>query len=197
MGITPSPLGPRIVVDIDDTICHRLPRWMQMSGLFWVCWPQAGAAQVLGELHRRYGIVYVTTRNLLRAGETCRWLRRHGFPLEEGGIFFRWPPGRGYGGYKEAVITRLKAAGMPLAVGLGDRRSDARAYHAAGLRAILLTNRDVGDIPVLRAASWAEVPALVEEAIAAAGSEPAAPLTPTDPSSPDTRPASAAGPPAG
>ncbi len=156
------PPGPRIVVDIDDTICHRLPRWLQISGLFWVCWPMPGAAQVLRELHRRYGIVYVTARNLLRAGETRRWLRRHGFPVEEVAIFFRWPPGRGYAGYKEAIITRLKAEGMPLAIGLGDRRSDARAYHAAGLRTILLGNREAGEIPVYRASTWAEVPPLVE-----------------------------------
>jgi hypothetical protein len=166
MAVNGPPGRPRIVVDIDDTICHRLPPWLQVCGLFWVCWPMKGAAQVLRELHCRYGIVYVTARNLWRAGETCRWLRRHGFPLEEeGGIHFRWPPGRGFRGYKKAVIARLKAAGLPLAVGLGDRRSDAEAYHAAGLRTILLGHRDAGDIPVLRAATWEEVPALVEEAI--------------------------------
>lgn len=165
MAVNGLPLRPRIVVDIDDTICHRLPGWLQMCGLFWVYWPMAGAAEVLQELHRRYGIVYVTARSLWRAGETCRWLRRHGFPLEEDGIYFRWPPGRRYGGYKKATIARLKAAGMPLAVGLGDRRSDAEAYHAAGLRTILLGRREVGDIPVLRAAAWEEVLALVEEAI--------------------------------
>jgi hypothetical protein len=153
----------RIVVDIDDTLCHRLPRWARLWGLFWVCWPMEGAAEALRELHRRYGIVYVTARNRLRAGETRRWLRRHGFPVDDAGIYFRWPPGRGYAGYKEAVIARLKADGLPLAVGLGDHRSDAQAYHAAGLHTLLLTDEDVGDLPVRRASTWAAVPALVEE----------------------------------
>ena len=159
----------RIVVDIDDTICHRLPRWAQMCGLFWVCRPMPDAAAVLHELHRQYGMVYVTARHRYREGETRRWLRRHGFPLEGVDVFLRWPPGRSYAGYKETLIARLKEDGWPLAVGLGDCRSDAQAYHANDLHTILLTNQDVGDIAVRRAASWNEVPVLVGEALAEPG----------------------------
>lgn len=161
---TKGPLRPRIVVDIDDTICHRWPlnRQGRPFAVSLVVGPMDGAAECLRELHEHYGILYVTARNSLRGTTTRRWLQRHGFPCAGVEMYFRPCPFIPSSRFKERTIARLRIErGYPLRVGLGDSPGDARAYQANGLHTILIGEADVGDLPVHRVATWAEVPVRV------------------------------------
>jgi len=158
----PLAAAPSIVVDIDDTICYRLPRWLRCIGWFWICRPMPGAADVLGHLHRRYGITYVTARNRYRTRETKWWLRRNGFPVDNVPFRFRTHLWQNYRSFKQQAIRGLQKAGAPLRLGIGDRRSDAEAYQSCGLHVILMTDHQCGTVPVHRAKGWHEIPDLVE-----------------------------------
>lgn len=80
----------------------------------------------------RYPIVYVTARGDVFIEVTRKWLERHGFPRGlmrlSNGAFAR--PGKRAIEYKTAV---LKSLPIPIAAGIGNRKSDITAYSNIGL----------------------------------------------------------------
>lgn len=81
-----------------------------------------------------YPIVYTTARGDVLSGVTRAWLERHGFPRGPlrlaKGLFAR--PGSSAIAYK---TNTLKALTVPIALGIGNRKSDITAYTAVGLAA--------------------------------------------------------------
>ncbi len=129
-----APKGSAIVVtDVDGTIS-----WSENSIIKNVVSrasdighrPNAPAA--FGKLP--YPIVYVTARGDVFMDVTRRWLERHGFPRGmlrlSTGLFAR--PGDKAIEYKTSV---LKSLPVPIAAGIGNRKSDITAYSGIGLAA--------------------------------------------------------------
>jgi phosphoglycolate phosphatase-like HAD superfamily hydrolase len=83
----------------------------------------------------------VTGRKRYLKEKTKRWLRMKGFPPAP--VFFA--PGfrsfLSHERFKFELIRRLKASWPNITIGIGDRNSDARAYLANGLRAIIIRGK--------------------------------------------------------
>ncbi|HEY5948502.1 MAG TPA: hypothetical protein VIV40_23555 [Kofleriaceae bacterium] len=81
-----------------------------------------------------YPIVYTTARGDVFLDITRKWLERHGFPRGllrlSKGMFAK--PGESAIAYKTKV---LKSITVPIAAGIGNRKSDITAYSAIGLDA--------------------------------------------------------------
>lgn len=129
-----APRGaPVVVTDVDGTIS-----WSENSVISNVVSRSAdighrpNAPEALSKLP--YPIVYVTARGDVFMNITRKWLERHGFPRGllrlSNGLFAR--PGERAIEYKTAT---LKALGVPIAAGIGNRKSDITAYTAIGLAA--------------------------------------------------------------
>lgn len=96
-----------------------------------------GAAQVWQGARGRYSPVYLTSRGRVFTESTRRWLAERGFPagpvrLAPSLLTF---PGDATVDYKAGALGDIKAAGLGLGVGVGNRKSDIQAYGRAGLPA--------------------------------------------------------------
>lgn len=100
--------------------------------------PLDDAVDVTRALAQRYDLIVVTGRKAYFWRKTKRWLEQNGFPRAP--IYFSSFLGRPFGHeqFKTQLIRELKCAWTNITIGVGDRDSDARAYLANGLRAILL-----------------------------------------------------------
>lgn len=100
--------------------------------------PMAGSADVLREIAKTYGIVYLTHRPEYFGPKSKAWLIDHGYPrapvlLSTVSEFIQ-----GSGAYKTQVLNRLSRTFSKVALGIGDKFSDVRAYHSRGMRAFLV-----------------------------------------------------------
>jgi hypothetical protein len=124
--------GTKVVVtDVDGTIS-----WSENSIIKQVLdrdrdiATRPNAPKALGSL--QYPIVYTTARGDVFIGITRKWLERHGFPrgmlrLSKGAFA---KPGAAAIEYKTKT---LKALSVPIAAGIGNRKSDITAYTNIGL----------------------------------------------------------------
>jgi phosphatidate phosphatase PAH1 len=127
-----APRGANVVVtDVDGTIS-----WSENSIVKQAVKrstdvkPRPNAPAALSQLS--YPIVYVTARGDVFINLTRRWLESHGFPrgllrLSQGAFA---KPGASAIAYKTET---LKALGIPIAAGIGNRKSDITAYTRIGL----------------------------------------------------------------
>jgi phosphatidate phosphatase PAH1 len=127
-----APRGTKVVVtDVDGTIS-----WSENSIIKQVLdrdrdiKTRPNAPKALGSLP--YPIIYTTARGDVFIGITRRWLDRHGFPrglLRLSKSAFA-KPGSSAIQYKTRT---LKAITIPIAAGIGNRKSDITAYTNIGL----------------------------------------------------------------
>jgi hypothetical protein len=107
--------------------------------------PLDDAVNVTRALARKYDLIVVTGRKTHLRRKTKTWLAEKGFPRAP--IYFsslsRFP--LSHEKFKTQLIRELKHAWANITIGIGDRDSDARAYLANGLRAIIL--REKGRCP--------------------------------------------------
>ncbi len=103
------------------------------------------AVNVTCALARKYDLIVVTGRKTHLRRKTIRWLAEKGFPRAP--VYFssigKFP--FSHEKFKTHLIRELKHAWENITIGIGDRDSDARAYLANGLRAIIL--REKGRCP--------------------------------------------------
>ncbi len=104
-----------------------------------------GAADVTRALALKYDLIILTGRRSFLRRKTKDWLRKNGFPSAP--VYFRprrrlWVRSEKY---KARLIAGLKRDWPNIVIGIGDRDSDARAYVANGLKAIIL--RESGHCP--------------------------------------------------
>ncbi len=127
-----APRGTKIVItDVDGTIS-----WSENSVIKTVVSRdhdidhRPNAPEALSLL--AYPIVYTTARGDVLVEITRKWLERHGFPRGplrvSKGLFAK--PGSSAIAYKKAT---LKALTVPIAAGIGNRKSDITAYTSIGL----------------------------------------------------------------
>jgi hypothetical protein len=99
----------------------------------------ADSVEVLGRVSKRYGIVYLTDRPDLPARKSKNWLADNGYP--SGPLLFsRMEDLREGGRFKSGGLAGLRRDFPGLAVGIGERPSDAQAYVDNGMSAYLIPN---------------------------------------------------------
>lgn len=127
-----APRGTKLVVtDVDGTIS-----WSENSIIKSVIdrdhdiKPRPNAPRALSQVP--YPIVYTTARGDVLLPMTRKWLERHGFPRGlvrvSKGLFAK--PGSSAITYKSST---LRALTVPIAAGIGNRKSDITAYTSIGL----------------------------------------------------------------
>ena len=133
-----KPDTPMVVVDLDKTVVASGFAWVLLGGAK----PMTGANVVLERLAKAHTIVYLTHRPDFLGPKSKRWLTENRFPT--GPVLTSTLGGflKGSGDYKAGRIASLKRTYPNLAVGIGDKISDARAYADHGLASILILHVD-------------------------------------------------------
>ena len=133
-----DPARPLAIVDVDGTI-SKLPSWLIP---IWGKRAKAydHAPEVLRALARSHQVVYLTARDDLLDRRTRAFLNRRGFP--DGPLIFdlRQRLGGDHAAHKLRELTLLQAKGFTIALGLGDKDTDAQAYVGAGVLSYIHTD---------------------------------------------------------
>jgi len=129
-----TPETPLVVVDLDKTVVA--------TGFHTVLVgrpePMEGSRQALARLAKTHTIVYLTHRPDYFSIKSKAWLREHEYP---GGPLLLSTLGgflRGSGAFKSDAIAALARRFRRIEIGIGDKVSDAQAYHEHGLKAFLI-----------------------------------------------------------
>ena len=126
--------APLLVVDMDKTVVA--------SGFHTVLIgkpdPMPDSARVLTRLAGTHTVVYLTHRPDYFGPKSEAWLKANGYPkgpllLSSAGGFMK-----GSSAFKTAAIQEMKKKFNKIEIGIGDKISDAQAYHANGLRSFLI-----------------------------------------------------------
>jgi hypothetical protein len=129
---------PLAVVDLDRTVVAS----NFASVLMGDAKPMAGASLVLERLAKTHTIVYLTHRPDFLGALSRQWLAANHFPSGPvltstlGGLMAGSPA------YKNARIEAIRQTFKNLAVGIGDKMSDAKVYADNGIKAILILQVD-------------------------------------------------------
>jgi hypothetical protein len=125
-----------VVIDLDHTVVD--------AGFFRVLVgdpsPMADAVRVTDRLAGTYAIVYLTHRPDLLTRKSKEWLTRHAFPRGPLLVSELEQAFGDSGKFKTARLKDLKNAYANVAIGIGDKLSDAQAYVDNGLTAYLIPN---------------------------------------------------------
>ncbi len=129
---------PMIILDVDNTLAVT-----RTWGFFGDNPPaMPNSVKVTRRLARDYTIVYMTHRPQQYGHKTKTWLRQYGYPqgplLMPEVVDFA----RGSRRYKTKRLDQLQSTFKNIQVGIGDKISDARAYHQNGVKAFLIVNVD-------------------------------------------------------
>jgi hypothetical protein len=134
---------PIVIVDLDKTIVA--------SGFHTVLIgspePMANSQDVLKRLGQKHTIVYLTHRPDLFGIKSRKFLDDEGYPfgpllLSSVSSFMK-----GSGAFKSGELAELKKRFKNIRIGIGDKLSDAQAYHDNGLRAFLIIEMPDSDKP--------------------------------------------------
>ena len=130
-----------IVIDLDHTVVAS----SFLRVLFGGAKPMPYAAETIKELARKYSIIYLTHRPDLLMRKSKTWLEDHDFPRAP---LLVSKLSQAIGDSGEFKTTRIKALRKRfpfIAIGIGDKLSDAQAYVTNGLRAYLIPYYDRDD----------------------------------------------------
>jgi len=126
--------APLMVVDLDKTLVE--------SGFDQVLIgsprPMPDSPPVMNRLAQRYTVVYLTHRPDYFGPKSKAWLWSQNYPrgpvlLSDVRAFIQ-----GSAAYKTAAIEQLRKRFARIEIGIGDKVSDAAAYHANGVKAFLI-----------------------------------------------------------
>lgn len=130
-----------LIVDVDETISIT-----DYPSLFFGIGtdesrPYEHARDVLSKLSQYFDITYLTARPQWLTGETRKWLTEKGFPpgtvlTTARMLDVYWP-----GSFKKRAVAALRHASPDLLIGIGDRHTDAEAYVANGMLALIVNPR--------------------------------------------------------
>lgn len=145
-----------IILDIDRTL-SRSSTFGSMFKNNKRIPPLDDAVRVTKALARKYDLIVVTGRKTHLRRKTRRWLAEKGFPRAPVYFSSLITSPLSHQRFKTELIRDLKRAWENIAVGIGDRDSDARAYLANGLRAIII--REKGGCPrdAIMVSNWKSV----------------------------------------
>lgn len=125
---------PMVVVDLDKTVVATGFETVLIGSPE----PMARSQDVLKRLAQTHTIVYLTHRPDYFSVKSKAWLAEQGYPtgpllLSTLGGFFK-----GSGAFKSKMIGQLRGRFSRIEIGIGDKVSDAQAYHENGLRSFLI-----------------------------------------------------------
>lgn len=185
-----------VIIDVDETISMTDYPSLIFGARTDKSKPYDRARNVLTNLSRQFDIIYLTARPQWLTGHTRKWLKDKGFPpgpvlTTARMVDVYWP-----GSFKKRVIAALRSISPNLLIGIGDRHTDAEAYAANGMLALVVNPRRSAVYPehaeVLK--DWSAIEAFFEEHVAVLR-DPQALQTrygvggaPLDPSAVQTRP---------
>ena len=119
-----------VVVDLDKTLVAS----GFQSVLIGDPEPMAGSKEVLARLARTHTVVYLTHRPEHFGPKYKAWLEEHDYPPGPVLLSTIEQYLRGSGRYKSAALAELTQRFNRIELGVGDKYSDALAYHENGLR---------------------------------------------------------------
>jgi len=147
-----EPERPVVICDIDGTLSDMGGLRVPVSG--WRAPAFPGAPALLRDLARTHAIVYLSARDQSFRAASRGFLRKHDFPLgplllnswgiDKGSQREQLLPSR-HGRFKLKVLERLKARGLKLVMGIGDKPGDAEAYEGAGIRSLIRSETALGE----------------------------------------------------
>lgn len=129
--------APILVVDVDGTLADGSALQLAVGDKDRSA-PLAEAHRVMGELGRRFRIVYLTARPRDYSTKTREWLARHGFP---DGPVLGWHADKhewDQAEYKDDRLENLREDFDHVMIGIGDRDSDYDAYRENKLLSITI-----------------------------------------------------------
>ena len=138
-----APATAMLIVDLDKTIVA--------SGFHTVLIgdpkPMPASAGVLKKLARTHTVVYLTHRPDYFGAKSKKWLWENDFP--KGPLLLSSISGflKGSGAYKADVLRDLVKRFRNIKTGIGDKVSDAIAYHDNGMRSFLIIRIPDSDKP--------------------------------------------------
>jgi hypothetical protein len=125
---------PIVVVDMDRTVVADGFHAVLVGNPD----PMAKSADVLAQLAKTHTIIYLTHRPDAFSAKSKQWLIDHGYPT--GPVLLSTTRGflSGSGKFKTGVLQELGQRFSRIEIGIGDKITDAAAYHANGLRAYVM-----------------------------------------------------------
>lgn len=149
LNCTPAPLlvsarakdTKFVVVDLDHTVVGS----SFFRVLFGGAKPMPKAAEVVKELRKNYSLVYLTHRPGQLTVKSKSWLTENGFPPAPLLVSKLKEAMGDSGKFKTGRLKALRKQFPNVAIGIGDKLSDAEAYVANGLKAYLIPHYDKDD----------------------------------------------------
>lgn len=156
MGLKNSPPEPRsftvyarppdtpiVLCDLDKTVVATGFETVLMGNPK----PMKDSAKVLHGIAENHQVVYLTHRPDYFSRKSQAWLWENDFP--RGPVLLASVSGflSGSGAYKTKAIRRMQEEFTNIQAGVGDKVSDALAYHETGLRSFLIVQPPEGDQP--------------------------------------------------
>ncbi|KKL66820.1 hypothetical protein LCGC14_2141170 [marine sediment metagenome] len=149
LKVTPTPLlvaararkSRMIVIDLDHTVVASSFFRVIVGGAK----PMPKAAEVIGQLSKKYGIVYLTHRPDLLTVKSKTWLSKNGFPRAPLLVSKLSQAIGDSGKFKTGRLRELRKQYPNVAIGIGDRVTDVKAYVDNGLKAYLIPHYDRND----------------------------------------------------
>ena len=146
--------APQVVVDLDHTVVDSNFFMVLVGGGK----PMAGSIDALNRIAKRYGVIYLTHRPDVLTRKTRSWLSGNGYPagpLLSAEIKDVLDSGK----FKTARLVTLRRDFPGVAIGIGDKLSDAQSYVDNGMSAYLIPHYENDDWEELRETA-AEIRAL-------------------------------------
>ena len=141
LQVSPAPLlvaarernTPFIVIDLDHTVVDSSFFRVLLDGGR----PMADSAAVTQRLAKSYSIIYLTHRPDMLTRKSKQWLVRGGYPAGPL-LVSQLKDAFDSGAFKTAKLSDVRKAFPGVAMGIGDKLSDAQAYVDNGLTAYLI-----------------------------------------------------------
>ena len=129
-----APETPIVIVDMDRTVVADGFHAVLVGDPD----PMDQSADVLAQLARTHTIIYLTHRPDAFSSKSKAWLKNNSYP--PGPVLLSTARGflSGSGEFKTGMLRELGERFSRIEIGIGDKVSDAAAYHANGLTAYLI-----------------------------------------------------------
>ncbi len=135
-----------LIVDVDHTIARTDSRALLFSPLDGKSQPIPGSREVLWKLAEHFNIVYLTGRPRVMQAKTRAWLAENDYPPGPLVVAPAIRKAADNGKFKLQVLSHLRTKWPNLLIGVGDRPSDARAYGANEMLALVIAPHEIEEI---------------------------------------------------
>jgi hypothetical protein len=132
-----------VIVDVDHTIARTDYRALLFSPFDGKSQPIPNSQAVLNKLAEDFAIVYLTGRPRAMQAKTREWLASNDYPPGPLVVASELRDAARNGKFKLRMLAHLQTKWPNLLIGVGDRPSDARAYGANQMLALVIAPREI------------------------------------------------------